>query len=105
VRTVLLDNCVDHRLCDALQSHHVRHVRELGWEALSNGELVREAASQFDVLVTVDKNMRFQTSLAGLPLAVVVVEVQRNRLVELLEKLDDIKAAISAAESGRYLVI
>jgi len=32
----------------------------MGWRALTNGALMKEAASRFEVLVTLDQNLRFQ---------------------------------------------
>lgn len=40
---------------------------------LSNGELLRAAASAFDVLITTDQQLRHQQNLAGLKLAIVVL--------------------------------
>ena len=47
--------------------------QERGWDTLSNGDL-REAAERagIDVLVTADKNMRYQQNLADRKIALVV---------------------------------
>lgn len=37
---------------------------ERGWATLKNGELVEMASQHFDVLVTTDKNLRYQQNLA-----------------------------------------
>jgi hypothetical protein len=47
---------------------------------------LREAATRFDVLLTADQNIEFQQNLATLPLAVVVMVAESNRL-ESLEPL------------------
>jgi hypothetical protein len=70
----------------ALIGHAVSTVRDEGWTSLSNGALLREAASRFDVLLTADQNLEFQQNLATLPLSVVVLVAASNRL-ESLEPL------------------
>jgi hypothetical protein len=52
---VLLDECVDRRLAGDIQGHDVKTVPEVGWAALTNGELlVRAEHPPFEVFVTVD---------------------------------------------------
>jgi hypothetical protein len=38
----------------------VRTVAEQGWVGISNGQLLALAAAEFDVFVTVDRNLPFQ---------------------------------------------
>ena len=57
MRRVLLDNCLDRRLCGHLTGFEAVHVLDLGWERIGDSTLVRMAAEEFDVLVTVDRNM------------------------------------------------
>jgi hypothetical protein len=46
---------------------------ELGWAALSNGELLAAAEDNFDVLVTTDRNLRHQQNLTGRRLSILVL--------------------------------
>jgi hypothetical protein len=55
----------------------------MGWEGLVNGALLQEAAAQFDVLLTVDRNLRYQQNLRALPLSVIVLVAESNRLESL----------------------
>ena len=44
---------------------------ELGWQQLSNGELIASAEEQgFDLLITADRNLRYQQNLTGRRLAI-----------------------------------
>jgi len=45
---------------------------QMGWHRLRNGKLLSTAAGQFDVMLTVDQNLRHQQNLTNLPLAVIV---------------------------------
>ena len=104
MRRVLLDNCVDRRLGCFLPGYEVAHVLDLGWDRLGDSTLVR-MADEFDVRVTVDRNMASQVNLARLALAVVVLRVPTNRLKDCLPRVDDLIEAIPRAEPGRFTVI
>ena len=58
---VLLDENVDRRLRPLFDSaFEVITVIEHGWGGLTNGELLNTAQHEFDVLVTMDRNMPHQ---------------------------------------------
>ena len=66
---------------------------------MANGALLRQAAERFDVVLTADQNIQFQQNLSTLPLAIVVLVAESNRLESLeplvphvLEALKDLKA-------------
>ena len=54
---LLLDECAPKRLRNDFPGHEIRTVEEVGLKGLKNGELLRAAAEQFDVLITVDRRM------------------------------------------------
>lgn len=62
---VFLDECVDWRLARDIIGHDVKTARQMGWRAIENGELLTLASKQFDVFVTVDRNLSFQQNLAS----------------------------------------
>ena len=70
---LLLDECVVHDLKKDLVGHEVSTVVEAGFRGLENGELLRAAAAEYDVLITVDRNLPFQQNIASLPIAVVLL--------------------------------
>ncbi len=102
---ILLDNNIDHRFSLLIDGHDSAHVRELRWGRLKNGELVRQAASKFDVLITADQNMPFQTPISSLELSVIVVRPRRNTLPFLAELADEIEAALGRAVPGQYVLV
>ena len=80
---VLLDNNVPRGVARALTGHSVVEARERGWAEARNGELLRNAEeSGFDVLVTADKNIRYQQNLAGRRIALVILTQLRWGLVK-----------------------
>jgi hypothetical protein len=65
---MLLDECMDRRVANEIEGHEVVTVPQAGWAGIQNGELLRLAQAQFDVFVTVDRNLSFQQPLRNLPL-------------------------------------
>ncbi len=98
---ILFDNGTPNPIARSLRGHDVAFARRAGWHALNNGELLRQAElAGFDVLVTTDKNIRYQQNLAGRMIAIVVLGNQQWPDVRL--HLDRIAAAIEAAAPGSY---
>ena len=58
---ILFDHVTPSGVARFLRRHTVTKARELGWDTLANGEMLVEAErAGFDVLLTADKNMRYQ---------------------------------------------
>jgi hypothetical protein len=96
---VLFDNGTPAPLRYALKGHVVVEAIERGWDRLVNGELIAAAeAAGFDVLLTTDKNMRYQQNLTGRKIAFVVIgNQQRPTLRRYVER---VAAAVDAATPG-----
>ncbi len=58
-------------------------VQDAGWSGKENGELLALADASFDVLVTLDHNIRYQQNLTGRKIALVILRARSNRLVDL----------------------
>jgi hypothetical protein len=98
---VLFDNGTPRGVAVALYDHVVEECRSLGWDSLRNGELLDAAdAAGFDVLLTTDRNIRHQQTLAGRRIAVVVLSKGRWRLIK--PRLTAIAEAVAAAKPGRF---
>ena len=63
---VLLDENVDRKLKLSFgPDHEVVTVREHGWSGKKNGDLLSSAEAEFDVLFTLDTNMRTSRTFRG----------------------------------------
>lgn len=63
---ILFDNGTPRGLTRFLAGHTVEEARAHGWEELANGELIEAAEKAgFDLMVTTDKNIRYQQNLEG----------------------------------------
>jgi len=102
---VLLDECVDWRLLRDFLDHEARTVKQLGWENVKNGALLRLAATQFDVFLTVDKDLPDQQNVLGLRMAVTILRARTTRLPDLRELLPMIRQALDSPRKGEFQVL
>jgi hypothetical protein len=79
----------------------VKEARSQGWDQLTNGELLKAAEDAgFDLLLTTDKNIRYQQNLQHRKIAIVVLGRARWRLIK--PRLGHVVAAVNAAQPGTY---
>jgi hypothetical protein len=97
---VLLDECVPRALRNDIVGHEVSTVAEMGWAGVKNGELLRRAAGQFDILLTVDRNLEYQQSFPNLSLAVIIVHAPSNDIKVLRSLMSAVLAEIPRAKAG-----
>jgi hypothetical protein len=101
---ILFDQATPVPLRAYLDRHEVRTASQQGWDTLKNGELLTAAeAAGFDVLLTTDKNLRYQQNLAGRKIAVVILG--RQQWPQLRPHVQRVVDAINAAVVGSYLEI
>ena len=102
---IVLDECVDRRLARDLIGHDVRTARDMGWTTIVNGRLLALAAEQFDVFVTVDRNLSFQQNLIAFSIAVVVLRAKTNRLADLRPLVPKLLETVAIARSGTATIV
>lgn len=91
---ILLDECLDWRLCRAVPQHHCASVAAMGWSGLTNGQLLTKAADEFDVFLTADRNLSFQQNLMSFDLAVIVLEAHSTRLADTMPLMPEVVIAL-----------
>ncbi|MEO5952505.1 MAG: DUF5615 family PIN-like protein [Chloroflexia bacterium] len=69
---ILLDECLPRKLKYDITGFQVDTVTEIGWSGLRNGKLLGRAEAEYDVLITVDRNMGNQQNIPRYDLALVV---------------------------------
>ncbi len=103
---ILLDECVPNPLKRLLADYDVATMRQLGWNGLKNGVLLRRLVeTEFDVLLTVDQNIAYQQNIAELPLAVIIMVAKNNRLEALEPLIPQVVAALESFRPGIVLRI
>ena len=102
---VLLDECVTRYLKRDLPGHEVFTVEEAGFKGLKNGRLLQAAAGQYDALITVDQNLRYQQNLETLPVHVMVLSAGRSTYPVLRPLMPQVLEALGRLEAGQVVVI
>lgn len=97
---ILIDECVDWRLVRDIVGHEVKTARQMGWSTVKNGELLALASKDFEVFVTVDRNLSFQQNLPTFAIAVVVLRATSNRLADLRPLIPKLLVSIPTAKRG-----
>lgn len=102
---VLLDECLPKKLKAHIVADLVQTVPEAGWAGTQNGELLRLAEQEFDVLVTNDQNIEHQQEISRFDLAFVVLVASTNDIVDLLPLMSDLNRILLTIEAGtiKYL--
>jgi hypothetical protein len=99
---VLFDNETPRTLARYLIEHHtITEARARGWDELENGELLTVAeAAGFEVLVTTDRNLRYQQNFAGRKIAIVVLGKGRWSIIKT--HVVQVLGAVNAATPGSF---
>jgi predicted nuclease of predicted toxin-antitoxin system len=98
---ILFDQGTPAPLRKHLPGHGVETAYEMGWAELSNGDLIAAAkAAGFDVMVTTDKNLRYQQNLSGRKLAIVVLPT--TSWPKIRDRVAEVASALAGMASGDY---
>ena len=82
---ILLDECVTKHLKPHLNDHDVFTVREMQWSGVKNGKLIAPCIEHdFDILLTIDKNLQYQQALDKYPLIIVILSSFTSKADELI---------------------
>jgi hypothetical protein len=96
---VLFDQSTPVPIRPLLKGHTVETAWQRGWDKLKNGDLLRAAEEAgFEVLVTPDKNIRYQQTLKNYTIAIVVLG--NPQWPVLRHYVDRVVAAVNAAKPG-----
>src|SRR5260221_1166114 len=104
---ILIDECLPAPLIDSLTpfGHECKTVREIGLGSKKNGELLSLAEGKWDVLLTNDKNIKYQQNMAGRTISIRVLSANSNRLNDLLPLIPDCARALPSIQGGPVVEI
>ena len=98
---ILFDHGTPLPLRSFLTGHSITRTQDMGWDRLSNGELLTAAEQAgFELLLTTDKNIRYQQNLAGRTIAIAVLGTSQWPVLRL--HVQQVVAAVNAATPGSY---
>ncbi len=103
---ILLDECVTKKLKRHLTEFEVATVVEMNWSGFKNGSLLNAAiADEFDVLLTIDKNIEHQHNINRYEITAIVLDAEKCKIDFLLELLPAFKEQIGDLEKGKVYLI
>jgi hypothetical protein len=98
---ILFDQSTPVPIRPFLKGHTVETAWQRGWDKLKNGDLLKAAEEAgFEVLVTPDKNIRYQQNLKNFTVAIVVLG--NPQWPVLRHHVDRVVAAVNGAKPGTY---
>ena len=103
---LLLDENLNPRFRHYLSAEHdVRSVRYMGWLGRVNGELLALARNEFDVLITLDQDMKDQQNLTVADVAVIVLRAGTDDINVLRTLVPQILGRLLTVERGKFYSI
>jgi predicted nuclease of predicted toxin-antitoxin system len=101
---ILFDHGVPAPLLRFLSGHAVEKAKDRGWDTLGNGDLLAAAeAAGFELIVTADKNIRYQQRLEGRRIAILVLGNPQWPVVR--RHVQKVAAAVNAVVPGSYIEV
>lgn len=103
---ILLDECISKRLKKYLEDFEVFTISELKVLGIKIGKLLRFCVdNRFDILLTIDKNMRFQQNIEKYPLSVVILNSFSSKVEELIEFLPNFRIMLPEIEKYKIYTL
>jgi predicted nuclease of predicted toxin-antitoxin system len=102
---LLLDECIDRKLAREFVGYEVKTVPQMGWAGVKNGQLLALAEAEFDVFITVDRNLSFQQNLPQFDIVVIVLQAPSNRLADLKPLVPSVLVVLANAAKGQTTIV
>jgi hypothetical protein len=102
---ILLDACIPRKLKTHIPGHQIWTTRDRGWNILDDGRLLMAMTGEIDVLITMDRNMRFQQQFQVRPFGAIVLRARSNRLPDLLPLVPELLRALPKVKPSQVIEI
>jgi len=104
---ILIDECLPDELKEtvAAMGHECQTVRRAGYGSKKNGELLTLAECQWDVLLTSDRNIKYQQNLTGRSVSILILHAKSNRMRDLLPLMPACAEALLSIRPGRVVEV
>ncbi|MGB2635742.1 MAG: DUF5615 family PIN-like protein [Candidatus Acidiferrum sp.] len=104
---ILIDECLPARLRAAVRAlgHECETVRQVGFGSKKNGELLALAEGQWDVLLTSDRNIKYQQNMTGRTVAILILRAKSNRMKDLLPLMQECAQGLLAIRPGQVVEV
>ena len=104
---LLFDECVPRKVkfLFADGGHECETVRDAGFSGKENGALLALAEGHFDVLVTIDRNIRYQQNMTGRNIAILIIRPASNDLDDIRPHVPNALVALQSLKPGQVLEV
>lgn len=103
---LLLDENLDADLVELIPAHDLSHVTDMGWQGVVNGKLLQLVAEHgFDALLTADKNMPYQTNMAGRSFCLIVLNIHPLNFANAAACMPMVQAQLEIAEPSQIYTV
>ena len=103
---ILLDECVTKRLKNHLTEFNIFTIRELNLSGIKNGKLMTYCVkNNFDLLLTIDKNLMYQQNLDKYPVTIAVLNCFTSKIEELITFLPSFKLQVDKLQKHQAYII
>jgi len=82
-----------------------KQVRRAGFGSKKNGELLRIAEGKWDVLLTSDRNIKYQQNMTGRDVSIVILCAKSNRMKDLLPLMPACTQALLSIQPGQMVEV
>ena len=102
---ILIDECLPAKLTGAVAplGHECQTIREAGFGSKKNGELLSIAEGKWAVLLTSDRNIKYQQNMTGRKVAILILCARSNRMKDLLPLMASCAEALIAIKPGQVI--
>jgi hypothetical protein len=76
-------------------------VQERGWSGIKNSALLRLAAAEFEVFLTMDRGVEFQQNLQSLSTGILIIRAPSNRFEDLQPLISELHNALNIIQPGQ----
>ena len=98
---ILFDQGTPVPISPFLKGHVIQTAAQEKWNTLRNGDLLDAAeAAGFEILLTTDKNLRYQQNLTGRRIAIIVLAKQQ--WPDVLPHIQQVIDAVNSCTPGSY---
>jgi predicted nuclease of predicted toxin-antitoxin system len=104
---ILLDECVPRKVKFLFVAEGIfcETVRDAGWSGKENGELLSLAEQKYEVLVTIDRNIKHQQNLAGRKISILIIRTVSNDYEDIRHLIPAAVEALQSIRSGQFVEV
>ncbi|MEM6840713.1 MAG: DUF5615 family PIN-like protein [Bacteroidota bacterium] len=87
-------------------THEVSTVREQNWSGIKNGRLLQLLTdNQFDGLVTMDKNLKYQQNLDDFNIQIIVLVANDNKISTLQPLVEELERELAQGKEEKVIEV